>query len=87
MEPLERFTVPTRYDAAPYGSLCMVKKDDGRPEYYIQKSTDPEVADWERFGIFLEHLFEEDIKDSTFIKECLKRDESKRIGITIHLTM
>lgn len=81
MEPLERFTVPTRYDLAPHGTLCMVKSEGGTPEYYLQKSTDPEVADWERVGIFLERLFEDSIKNPAFINECLSREADKKLTL------
>jgi len=79
MKPLERFTVPTRYDLDGYGSLCMVKnKDTDKPEYYVQKSQDPDVADWERVGLLLERLLESYIKDIVFLQECLLQESLEK---------
>lgn len=71
MDVLERFSIPTKYDSAPYGALCSVKQDDNTAFYYIQTSNDPDVAHWERIGEFLEHLFLDVMKDVSFRKECL----------------
>lgn len=73
MESLERFSVPTKYDAAPYGTLCSVKQDDDTIVYYIQISNDPECIVWERVGYFLEGIFLELIKDPSFREQCLKK--------------
>ena len=68
-----RYTVPTRYDKAPYGAICKVIEED-KYELYIQvASDDVEENHWLKMGDFLEVAFKKEIlTDKEFIKGCLE---------------
>jgi hypothetical protein len=68
-EPLVRYTLPTRYDDAPYGSICIIKggKED---RYYIQTSDQHNT--WIEIGVFLTKVFSTHLQDEKFMKKCLE---------------
>lgn len=68
-----RYTIPTRYDKAPYGAICKVIEED-KYEIYIQvASDDVEENHWLKMGDFLEVAFKKEIlTDKEFIKSCLE---------------
>jgi hypothetical protein len=69
-----RYTVPTRYDKAPYGAICKVSYEGDKHEFYIQiASDDVEENHWLKMGDFLEIAFRKEIlEDKEFIKGCLE---------------
>lgn len=77
---VERYTVPTKYDMAPHGQICVVKQD--APVYYIQVSSDENHATWLRYGEFLEVVFAESINDKHFIQNSLDMYKIKSRAIT-----
>lgn len=70
---IERYSNPTRYDLAPYGSIY--KHDD---KLFIQISKDPESSEWLPLGEFFEKIYTSSLNDD-FLKECLNTYESKNI--------
>ena len=73
MEPLVRYTIPTRYDEAEYGQLCIVKGEDSSQDmYYIQITKDPDAYTWVPMGEFLEKAFEDKLLAEAFVEDCLK---------------
>lgn len=86
MQPLERFTIPNRYDLAPYGTLCIIKNEDGSTELYVQKSSQPDVAEWERVGIMLEKLFHTHLYKKNFLFAILDIYHHKKPCIDTLLT-
>lgn len=59
-ELLMRICPPSKYDSAPYMTLCLIEADDGIG-YYIQTSENIEEPRWIEMGEFLvvanRHLF------------------------------
>jgi hypothetical protein len=69
-----RYNDPTRYDKAPYGTICHVHGDDDVIiKQFIQLSTENTTAQWEPLGDFLLKVFHEQLSNTTFIQECLKK--------------
>ena len=66
MNITDRYSKPTRYDKADYGSICKYEKD-----YFIQVSKDPEISNWLTMGDFLLKAFQDSILNKDFISECL----------------
>jgi hypothetical protein len=67
-----RYTIPTRYDLAPFGQVCKVMGDDESVTLYIQTGHDQDTSTWVPMSIFLEKVFKSFLDDPTFIKECLE---------------
>ena len=69
-----RYTIPTRYDKAPYGAICKVVTDGDKFDLYIQIASDKvEESHWLKIGDFLEAAFKREIlEDPEFIQSCLK---------------
>jgi isopentenyldiphosphate isomerase len=71
-EIIIRYTAPTRYDKAPYGTICKVIIEGEKHKLYIQVSPDDvENSEWVRWGDFLEVVFKRDIFEKAFVKDCL----------------
>ena len=64
-----RHTIPSKYDLAPFGTLCQANIGDDGYQLYIQLSELPEEAKWEPIGFLLEKAFEEVLQDEMFITE------------------
>lgn len=74
MEPLVRYTPPTRYDVAPYGAVCTVKGEtELADQMYIQVNKDDSIANWIDIGTFLEIIFKDKMHDPVFVAQCLDR--------------
>lgn len=71
LEPHIRYTPPTRYDKAPYGSLCKVMKDNDESTLYIQINEEEDQAEWMQISDFLEKVFSNHILNNGFINACL----------------
>lgn len=74
MHITERFSKPTRYDKAPYGSVCKYEK-----EYFIQVSQDPEISNWLTMGDFLLNVFRNSILNEEFILDCLDDYKEEKV--------
>lgn len=71
LEPIMRYTLPTRYDDAPYGTICILKSDT-EDKFYIQVSQDKTTNTWITMGDMLVGAFKDKLLDDVFIKECLQ---------------
>jgi hypothetical protein len=76
---LIRYSPPTRYDIAPFGTICKVIDDGNTPKYFIQFNKEPDTARWESMSYLLENVFNDYITNTEFIDACLKayNDKSK----------
>ncbi len=70
MEPLVRYTVPTKYDLAPYGTVCVVK-GDANEHLFIQLDTG-EYSNWVTMGDFLVSIFNHEIRDTATVEMWLR---------------
>ena len=66
-----RYSVPQKYDTAPYMTIVKVIIGIEEEEYkhYIQASSDEEKTNWIPMGEFLEDALEENFTKKSFIKE------------------
>jgi hypothetical protein len=65
-----RHTPPTKYDSAPFATICQVVVGDEDYHIYIQLS-DTVEARWEPVGYLLEAAFSDLVEDHEFIHELL----------------
>lgn len=72
MEVALRYTIPTRYDEAPFGTLCLVRLEEQPDQLYIQLNDTDGPADWQPLGYLLEKVFTPFLTNDTFINECLR---------------
>jgi hypothetical protein len=72
MRPLMRICPPSRYDPAPYKTICYVEGEDG-VDGYIQVSKDHETPHWVPMGDFLYKVFRDKLSDDKFIDTCFGR--------------
>jgi hypothetical protein len=70
MEKVIRYTVPTRYDVAPYGAIVTVVGENDSQKMFIQLGQE-EHSHWMGLGDFLEQTFKTEIDDPEFVKGCL----------------
>ena len=76
--PRTRYTIPTRYDIEPYGTLCKVAYEapmvtqKPRYEYYLQTNEVEIPAEWIPLGDVLQKVFGEIVTNEDFLKACLK---------------
>jgi len=67
-----RYTAPTKYDKAPYGTICLVMGEhEICVETHIQVSQSDIDPEWKPMSYLLEKAFHDFIHDKEFIKECL----------------
>lgn len=71
-----RYTLPTKLDASPYGTVCIVKGDGGKDKTYIQLSKE-DHADWVYLGDILMEVFREKCETQAFIDECIEKYSKK----------
>lgn len=76
MEPLQRYTNPTKYDIAKYGQVC-VHGD----KYFIQVSKNPDIANWLEFGDFLFLVYRKSILSDDFLSQCLSMYECESLPV------
>jgi hypothetical protein len=67
----ERFTIPTRYDSEPFGTIVKFIGENDSYELWIQLSKDEKIADWKKVRYLLEETFKDLLTDSEFINACL----------------
>mgnify|MGYP001571948054 CR=1 FL=1 len=72
MKPIIRICPPSRYDKAPYGSICYVNGED-KIEGYIQIGRSEDHPDWILIGDFLWGVFADQVEDDEFIEDCLNQ--------------
>lgn len=67
-----RYTLPTKYDVAPYGTIVDVVDENMVIEQsYIQLGDDKHIV-WMKLGDFFVEAFKEEIKNPEFIAGCLQ---------------
>jgi len=59
---LTRFTVPGRYDVAPFGTLCKVMGEDETFKLWLQVSEEENVYHWIQSGEFFEKLYNKQLE-------------------------
>lgn len=67
---ITRHTTPSKYDSAPYGTLCYSMKDEDEYKLFVQLSKTDE-ARWEPIGHLFEEALFEKCEDDEFIAELL----------------
>ena len=67
-----RYSLPTRYDKAEYGSICKVVSDNDTYILYVQTSNDNEHSNWVKISEILEKTFETYSQIPQFIFCCLE---------------
>ena len=65
-----RHTLPTKYDTAPFGTICQANYGDDSFELFIQLN-DHGDARWEPVGSLMECAFSEILEHEEFIQELL----------------
>lgn len=70
---MERIFPPTRYDVAPYRTICRVKEECGTISEFIQLNDDESNPQWVTLGDFLYRAFAGKLSDQEFIDECIKK--------------
>lgn len=63
-----RHTKPTRFDEAPFGTVCQISGDENQCEIFVQMSK-TNIPQWEPIGFLLECAFVEKLNDMDFIEE------------------
>lgn len=74
--PMIRYTAPpTKYDAAPYGTVCTVHiSDDGTDSrLYIQTAQEPENPQWTAIEELVIQAFKPQFENPCFIQDCLQK--------------
>jgi hypothetical protein len=71
MDLMNRYTPPSKYDLAPFGTIVKVIGDGEETELYIQLSKDEMNANWKKVRHLLERTFSEYIDNKDFINACL----------------
>lgn len=71
-----RYTHPTVFETAPYGTIWKEMGDDDNYCLFIQLGKGS-LVNWVRMGTFLEKAFKKEVLDKTFIKDCLDLYEDK----------
>jgi hypothetical protein len=69
---MERIFRPTRYDSAPYRTICRVKGECDVIHEYIQLNDDETNPQWIPVGDFLYRAFSEKLYNQEFLDECIK---------------
>ena len=66
MDIIERFSNPTKFDIAPYGTIYQHGE-----KLFIQVSKNTEVSNWLTLGDFLTECFNDSSMDPEVIEQCL----------------
>jgi len=67
---LVRFGPPTKYDHAPYKTICKIVKNNDTCDVYVQLSQNEEVPFWDFVGAF-EFISDDDITKKVFLDKKL----------------
>ena len=74
-----RYTHPTVFENAPYGTIWKAMEDGDKYKLFIQTGKD-NVVNWLKIGDFFEAIFERLIFEEEFIDGCLYLLEGKAYG-------
>jgi len=69
---MDRIFPPTRFDSAPYRTICKVKGECNVVHEFIQLNDDETNPQWVPVGDFLYRAFSDKLSDQKFIDECIK---------------
>lgn len=72
---MDRIFPPTRYDCAPYKTICQVKDEDNTVTVFIQLSKEETNPRWVPIGELLYKAFMNNLSDHGFIDECIKKSQ------------
>ena len=75
MEPLVRYSVPTRYDLAPRCTICKVMGDGPSYKLYVQIGEVSDAATWISMGDLLEQTLKDLILDQDFVNDCVTMNQ------------
>jgi len=78
---LIKYSVPTKLETAPFGTVWKALVGDSGHQIYLQTSKDEQNPQWERAGYVLEKVFQESLKDDVFIERILKQLEAERVPV------
>lgn len=67
---LIRYTHPTKFEEAPYGTLWKEMNSSGGYTLFIQMGKD--TVNWVGIGVFLEMVFKNSLLEPRFIDHCLE---------------
>lgn len=71
MNEVVRYSMPSKYDVAKFGTICKVMGDNESFELFIQLGA-PEGSDWKPINYLLEKTFDPFITNPDFISLCLR---------------
>lgn len=77
MESLVRYSVPTKFDKAPRGTISKVIGDNDTQKFYIQIDDSTEYGNWITIDELLGRAFHDLVQDSDFIDACLNLCQGK----------
>lgn len=69
---MDRIFPPTRFDSAPYRTICKVRGDSNVVYEFIQLNDDEENPYWVPVGEFLYKALCHKLSDQRFIDECIQ---------------
>lgn len=69
---IEKFSVPTKFDMAPYGTVWKSLGDGENYELWIQACRDQFDPQWIKMGSFLERVYKDKFTDEKWLNEILK---------------
>ena len=67
-----RYAPPSRFDVAPWATMCKVMLEGSDHDLYIQISKDETKPEWLKMRHLLEKAFEHFLADTVFIESCLE---------------
>jgi hypothetical protein len=67
-----RYSVPTKMDNAPYGTIYSVTDEGNDTKLYIQLSQDESSPIWQDLSFFFEMMFLCMLDDDNFMSKCLE---------------
>lgn len=66
-----RYSAPTKYDVAKFGTIYKVMGDDESYELFVQLSEEDSVANWQPMSYLLEKTFRSFLTNPDFVSQCL----------------
>ena len=67
---LIRYSHPTVFEAAPYGTIWKEMGDDNKYTFFVQTGKDG-LVNWLKMGDFLEDVFRPLLENPDFIEKCM----------------
>jgi hypothetical protein len=84
-DPVIRYSPPSKYDVADYGTIYKVVGENDSHEYFVQCSPNLESPDWRPYSYLLEKAFSCFAVNNAFIKLCLALSDSSNTDKAEHL--